>query len=236
MDTPRQCRLLARRCRTAALATSIPGSGHPYVSLVNLATDPIGRPLLLLSRLAVHTQNLLADRRASLLVREPEPLPGNADPLTGLRMTVLGTLEQHPEARERYLDVHPGAALYAGFADFSFWRLAIDTVHAVAGFGRITTFTGDDLLVNEEAAVQFASIERGAAQHMNEDHTDAIADYARLLGEPEGDWRMACADLDGLDLSLGERTVRLAFPRTLSGPAELRPMLIDLVKQARLRA
>ncbi len=233
MDMPRDCRLLARRCRSAALATAMPQTAHPYVSLVNLATDPAGHPLLLLSRLAVHTRNLLADRRVSLLVREPEPLPGGADPLTGLRMTLIGALDEHPAGRDRYLAIHPGATMYAGFADFSFWRMTIQTVHAVAGFGRISTFAGSDYLLADEPVRQFAAVEPGAPRHMNEDHTDAISDYARMIGEPPGDWRMAGADLDGLDLALGERTVRLAFPRTLAGPAEFRPMLIELAKQAR---
>ena len=236
MDMPRDCRLLARRCRSAALATAMPRTAHPYVSLVNLATDAAGHPLLLLSRLAAHTRNLLADRRASLLVREPEPLPGGADPLTGLRMTLIGALDEHPAGRDRYLAIHPGATMYAGFADFSFWRMTVETVHAVAGFGRISTFPGGDFVLDEARVRQFAAIEPGATQHMNEDHLDAVADYARMTGEAGGDWRMAGADLDGLDLALGERTVRLAFPRTLAGPAEFRPMLIDLAKQARAGA
>jgi len=187
--------------------------------------------LLLVSRLAIHTQNLLSDRRASLLIREP--LPDHADPLTALRMTLIGTLEEFADGRDRYLAVHPGAAMYAGFGDFSFWRMTVRSVHAVAGFGRIATFPGSDMLLPEALADQFAALEPGATKHMNEDHTDAIASYAAMLGEPEGDWKMAGADLDGLDLTLGERSVRLAFARTLTGPNEFRPMLIELARQAR---
>jgi heme iron utilization protein len=231
MELPRQCRLLARQARTAALATSMPETAHPYASLVNFATDAVGRPLLLLSRLAIHTQNLLADPRASVLVREP--LPTHADALTALRMTLIGALEVFAGGRDRYLAVHPGAAMYAGFSDFSFWRMRVESVHAVAGFGRIATFPGSDMLLPDEVAGRFAELERGATQHMNEDHLDAVATYAAMLGEPEGDWTMAGADLDGMDLALGERTVRLAFPRTLSGPNEFRPMLIELARQAR---
>lgn len=230
-----QSRLLLRQTRTAALGTAMPETGHPYVSLVNVATDIVGQPLLLISKLAIHTQNLLSDRRASLLVCAPDDTRGE-DPLTRMRITLIGTMREAPDVRERYLAVHPAASLYAGFADFSFWRLEPESVHAVAGFGRISTFPGQDMLLPPEAAAAFAAIEGGATQHMNEDHTDVIGDFARMLGQPPGDWRMATADLDGLDLVLGERTVRLPFPEPLASPDRLRPVLIEMAKAARAGA
>jgi putative heme iron utilization protein len=151
-----------------------------------------------------------------------------------MRITIIGTMQEAPEARERYLAVHPAAALYAGFADFSFWRLEPESVHAVAGFGRISTFPGQDMLLPSEAAAAFAAIEPGATRHMNEDHTDVIADFARMLGQPAGEWRMATADLDGLDLVSAERTVRLPFPEPLPSPDRLRPVLIEMAKAARV--
>jgi putative heme iron utilization protein len=127
-------RALMRRQRTAALGSLMDGA--PYVSLVLVAFDVDGAPLLLLSRLAQHTRNLLADPRASLLF---DDTAGLDDPLTGPRLTVLGSAAPSPDpaALQRYLDRHPSAEAYAGFSDFDLYRVTIEHGHLVAGFGRI---------------------------------------------------------------------------------------------------
>jgi putative heme iron utilization protein len=133
--------------RQGALATlaRVP-AGYPYGSLVLYALDPLGRPLLLLSRLAEHTANLAQDPRASLLVVESG---GGADPLAGARATLLGRGAPVPEpdlaaARARYLARHPGAALYLQLPDFAFFRLEVEGVRYVGGFGRMAWITGED--------------------------------------------------------------------------------------------
>jgi putative heme iron utilization protein len=127
-------RALMRAQPTAALGTTM--GGAPYVSLVLVAFDADGSPLLLLSRLAQHTQNLLADPRVSLLF---DGTAGLEEPLTGPRLTVLGSAAPCPDARamDRYLARHPSAAAYAGFSDFDLYKVGIDRGHLVAGFGRI---------------------------------------------------------------------------------------------------
>jgi putative heme iron utilization protein len=118
----------------AALGTSL--GGAPYVSLVLIAFDADGAPLLLLSDLAQHTQNLRADPRVSLLF---DGTGEYADPLTGPRLTVLGVVQRSddPAALERYLAAQPSAAMYAGFSDFNLYRVRIARGHFVAGFGKI---------------------------------------------------------------------------------------------------
>src|ERR1041385_6728036 len=69
-DPRRAARTLLREARSGALATLMTGSGDPYCSLVNVATGADGAPLLLISRLAVHTKNILADPRVSLMLAE----------------------------------------------------------------------------------------------------------------------------------------------------------------------
>lgn len=136
-------RTLMRSLPTAALGTVMDHA--PYVSLALVAADSDGAPLLLLSRLAQHTKNILADPRVSLLF---DGTGGLQDPLTGPRLTVMG--EARPcdgrAALERYVLRHPSAAAYAGFSDFNLYKIAIDRAHYVAGFGQIRWIEADELL------------------------------------------------------------------------------------------
>ncbi len=233
-EVPDETRRLLRRARTGTLATAMAGSGHPYASLVNVATDLAGNPLFLVSQLAVHTKNIQADARASVMVRDDTPT-GSGDALTGMRATVIGTLRRttDPEVRARYLAAHPASAGYADFADFSFWRMSVESVHVVAGFGRISTFAGEQMLLPESLCRDIAEVASGAIEHMNADHRDAIADYARMAGASPGPWHMSSLDADGFDLILEHRGVRIEFPKTLRNRGDLRPVLIALAQQAR---
>lgn len=204
-----------RAASTGALAT-LGNDGAPFASFVTVGTDQDGTPLLLLSRLAVHTRNLDRDGRASLLLVAPGGEGG--DPLAGSRITVEGIARRvgaGPDLdriRARFLARHPEAEGYAAFADFGFFRLTVATVHLVAGFGRIHSIAGEDLLVGPDLATAFADAEHGITGHMNEDHADAVSLYAtRLLRQGEGDWRVVAADADGLDLAAGDTVVRLPF-------------------------
>lgn len=128
-----------RNCRSASLGSLLGDGGYPYVSLVNFAIDAAGFPILFLSNLAWHTQNLQRDGRASLLLAE---LPKAGDALMGARMTIVGTFETLTGSgnRDYYLQRHPEAKDYIDFADFGFWRMTPTLVHVVAGFGRIQTY------------------------------------------------------------------------------------------------
>lgn len=134
------------KAKTATLATLDLTSGHPYASLVTVAIDAGGAPLLLLSNLALHTRNARADARASLLF---QAATSGTDPLAGARVTVVGELSlvAMPEnARARFLARHPDAAVYAGFADFAFYVLKTERAHFIGGFGRIVELGASDLL------------------------------------------------------------------------------------------
>ena len=220
-----EARNLLRRARTATLATLNGDDGVPYASLVNVATDVRGCPLILVSTLAWHTRNLLADGRASLMVAE---VPETGDALTGPRVTIMGRFEKVEDAalRRRYLARHPAAELYAGFGDFAFWRLAPERAHAVAGFGRIETIPADEMF---PSADEMTALEDGAIAHMNEDHDDAIQRFAsKLLGTSPGGWKIAGIDPDGADLRRGEEVLRLPFPRTAYTGGALRKLLAEL--------
>ena len=226
--TGTEARLLLRRARGGTLATLNRDGGTPYASLVNMATDVDGRPLLLVSTLAWHTRNLLADSRASLMVAEP---PATGDALTGARVTVMGRFVQTSEARirRRYLARHPEAALYADFGDFAFWRLEPEIVHAVAGFGRIETLPADEVF---PASTEMETIEEIALEHMNADHADALRRYAvELLGGPAGDWKVTAIDTDGALLFDGSDVLRLAFPSPVFDAGALRTCFAALAKK-----
>ena len=143
-DPKQAAKALLREGLSGALATLMPGSGDPYCSLVNVATADDGSPLLLISTLAIHTRNLLADPRASLMIDERK----EGDPLEGARIMLMGTVTRTDDlaARQRYLSRHPEAEQFANFKDFSFYRMEITRIHLVAGFGRIVDLKPQDVL------------------------------------------------------------------------------------------
>jgi hypothetical protein len=228
-------RALIRASDRASLATIRSDDGAPYASLVMAACDQDGSPLLLLSRLAEHTRNLLADARVSLLY---DGTAGLDSPLTGARVSVQGRADATPEPRHRarYLARHPDAAQFADFGDFAFYRVAVERAHLVAGFGRIHWVEAAGLLPDLGRAGALAEAEPGIVAHMNDDHADAIQLYAtRLLGADGEGWTMTGIDLEGCDLRRVGRVLRLPFLRPIRNSAEARATLVELVKQARAR-
>jgi heme iron utilization protein len=226
---------LLREGRSGALATLMPGSGDPYCSLVNVATAADGAPLLLISRLAVHTKNVLADARVSLMIDERK----EGDPLQGARVMLMGTAAatQDPDARRRYLDRQPEAEMFAGFADFAFYRVALKAAHLVAGFGRIVDLKPQDILTEIGDAAELVAAEPDILAHMNGDHAEACRLYAtKLLGAPDGEWRCVGCDPEGLELQQGRTALRLAFPQRVRAPGVLRQVLKQMAEQARAAA
>lgn len=231
-DPRRTARTLLREARSGALATLMAGSGDPYCSLVNVATAADGSPLLLISRLAVHTKNILADPRVSLMLDERRA----GDPLEGARVMLMGTARptDDPHARRRYLDRQPEAKMFADFGDFGFYRVALTGAHLVAGFGRIVDLASADLLTDLAGADALVSAEPEIVAHMNAEHLGAIRLYAtRLLGDSDGDWRCVGCDPEGLELQWDRRARRLHFPQRVASPGALRQVLKNLGEQAR---
>jgi putative heme iron utilization protein len=223
-------RRLMRVCDHVALASSL--EGRPYVSLVASACEIDATPLLLLSDLAQHTQNLLAGPLVSLLFDGTGLYP---DRLAGPRLTLLGRAERigDPRALARFTARHPASALYAGFADFHLYRVAIERGHLVAGFGRIAWIEAKDLRFYGAAAA-LAKAEAEIVAHMNEGHSDAIALYAqRLLGRHGEGWRMTGIDPEGIDLRHEGETARLDFAEPVLTPAAARRVLVGLAETAR---
>jgi hypothetical protein len=236
-DPARLARSLLRRSRQGALATLMVDSGDPYCSLVNLASHPDGSPILLISRLALHTRNILIDGRVSLMLDER----AEADPLEGARIMLAGRAEEAAErelelVRRRYLSAHPSAEVFVEFKDFSFFRIRPTGAHLVAGFGRIVDLEPEQFLTDLGDAAGLLEAEAGAVAHMNEDHRETMNLYAtRLLGAASADWACTGCDPEGMDMQADRSTLRLDFPERVTNGMELRKMLVRLAGEARAK-
>jgi putative heme iron utilization protein len=231
-DPKSAAKKLVREARSGALATLMAGSGDPYCSLVNVATKADGSPLLLISGLAVHTKNILADPRVSLMLDERK----EGDPLEGARVMLMGTavVTNDTGARRRYLARQPEAEMFAGFKDFAVYRIEIKGAHLVAGFGRIVDLKPDDVLTDLTGAEALVEAEAEICAHMNDEHADAVRLYAtKLLDAADGAWRCVGSDPEGLELQNGRAALRLPFPRRVLTPGVLRQVLKQFADEAR---
>jgi putative heme iron utilization protein len=225
-------RRLLRAADRAALATAR-ADGWPYPSLVLVATDPEGRPLLLLSSLAEHTKNLARERRAALLF---DGTGGLDEPLTGPRLSLLGEVAPvaDPALLARYTRRHPSAAAYAGFGDFRLYRLEPVRGHLVAGFGRIDWIEGEELLL--PPAPRLAAAEPELLAHMNGEHAETLDLYAEKLGKWAGKgWILTGIDGEGADFRRQGRVARLDFRRPVGDAEGARAAFVELAREARTR-
>lgn len=230
-------KFLLRRSRQGALATLMAGSGAPYCSLVNHASHCDGSPILLVSRLAIHTKNILADPRVSLMLDER----AEGDALEGARIMLSGHAEEVSGedltiVRQRYLNAHPSAQAFVGFKDFSVFLIRPSGTHLVAGFGRIVDLKPNQFLTEIGDAAALIEAEQGAIEHINEDHRDTLNLYAtKLLGAESADWRCSGCDPEGIDMQAAKSTLRLEFPERVTTTSELRKMLAKLAEEARAK-
>jgi putative heme iron utilization protein len=234
-----RARTLAYLGRTGTLATlSRRHPGHPFASVMPYALDDSGRPLFLISSMAMHTQNLESDPRGSLLIMQPG---WSGDPLAAGRLTLMGEARRVPDAdaraaRERYLARHERARYWVDFEDFALWRLEVADLYYVGGFAAMDWVTAADYLA--AAPDPLAEAAAGIVEHMNRDHADALIVYARhFAGETADEATMVAVDRLGFKLRLrqGDRlsSVRIAFPREVRTAAQSREVLVEMVRQAR---
>jgi putative heme iron utilization protein len=214
--------------------------GHPFGSIMPYALDADGRLLFLISAMAMHTQNLQADPRASLLVTETAP---GRDPLAVGRVTLMGDASPVPAAdldaaRGAYLARHDSARYWVDFGDFAFYRLELRDVYFVGGFAAMDWVSAADYRAARPDPLADAAA--GIMEHMNSDHSDALRVFARILGGAEADEAsMVAVDRLGFKLRVrsGERlhSVRIAFPHEVTTPEASRVVLIEMLREARGR-
>jgi hypothetical protein len=236
-----RARTLVQSVTTGTLCTlAQEPPGHPYGSFVTFAMEG-SRPVFFVSELAEHTKNLRRDPRASLLVAESK----EGDPLANGRVTLLGTCREVPDAeregtKEAYLAAHPNASYYVDYADFRFWRLDVESVRYIGGYGRMSWVGLDDWSGAEPDPM--APLARGIIDHMNEDHRDAMVSYCRVFSKATDATAATMTGVDryGFEMSAqtgrGPRPIRLAFSGAISTSEEARREMVDLVRRARAAA
>jgi heme iron utilization protein len=236
-----RCRTLTSQATSGTLSTvARDPRGFPYGSLVTVATDGVGRPLLLLSELAEHTGNLHAQPEASVLLTEP--VGGHDQPLALGRVTILGPCAKVTGAelegvRKAFLARQPSAAYYVDFDDFAFYRVEPVALRYVGGFGRMSWVSAEDYRAAE--ADPLASEAAGILKHMNGDHADAVLAYARALAGIAGASGavMTAVDRYGFEVAAttpeGPRAVRLEFDTPVATADDVRRVLVAMVKRAR---
>lgn len=235
-ESVQMAKRLIHTARHGALAVAMGNDGFPQVSRVQLSTDTDGALVTLVSSLSPHTQSMVDNPRASILLGEA----GKGDPLAHPRITcfvearqILRDNADHGRLRHRHLHRHPKAALYADFGDFSFFRLSIVGASLNGGFGRAYNLTANDLAMHGDVE-GLREIEVSAVSHMNDDHRDAIALYATRFGNAKpADWRLATIDPEGMTAIDGDKTTRIPFPHPLARADDLRSMLALMAKKAR---
>jgi putative heme iron utilization protein len=233
----RLARTLMRSARFGALAVIDAETSRPHVSRVGTATDLDGTPIILVSALAPHTAALFADKRCSLLLGEP----GKGDPLAHPRITlfcnaraITRDMPSHERVARRYLNRQPKAKLYAGFADFTFFRLEPEGASLNGGFGKAYMLTPGDLVRPNPVDPGLDAMEEGVLAHMNTDHREAVALYARhFAGAPGGAWIMTGIDADGFDLACNDDVRRVFFDRPLEDETDIRNVLVAMADEAR---
>jgi hypothetical protein len=236
-----RCRTLAAQATSATLSTiARDPNGFPYGSLVTLAIDDTGRPLLLLSDLAEHTCNLHARPEASLLLTEP--LGTHDQPLALGRVTILGLCAKISDAeradvRDTFLKQQPGASYYVEFKDFGFYRLEPTALRYIGGFGRMSWVSAEEYRAAEPDSL--AALASGILRHMNEDHAEAVLACARgLAGVADAtSASMTAVDRYGFEMAAvtpkGPRAARLAFDATITTADDVRRSMVEMAHRAR---
>jgi heme iron utilization protein len=202
--------------------------------------DEHGRPIFLISTMAMHTQNLQADSRASLLVTQED----GSDPLGASRVTLVGNVRPIPEAevaeaRQLYLARYANSKYWVDFEDFSFYRMDVVDIYYVGGFGVMGWVSASEYGRSQPDPLADSMIE--IIQHMNADHKDSLVLLARRFAGIEAqEATMTAVDRLGFQIRVktsdGMRGTRIAFLREVGNPAETRKVLVEMVLQARLEA
>jgi heme iron utilization protein len=218
--------------------TSRKHPGYPFGSLMPFALDPAGRPLFLISNMAMHTQNLRADPRCSLFVLQPAP---DGDPLGSARATLIGNAhpvptDERPSVRDLYLARHENSRYWVDFADFHFFRLEPIDLYYVGGFGVMGWVDSPDY--THASPDPLAPSAPGILAHMNADHADSMILLARAYANLEAtEATMTSVDRLGFTLRLktaeGIKGPRINFPTEVTTPQDTRKALVEMVRQAK---
>lgn len=236
-DAIAQAKHLVRTARFGALAVLDSKTGIPTVSRVATATDIDGSPVILVSELSPHTGSMKADPRVSLLLGEP----GKGDPLAHPRITLFCTSSQirrdgpdYQRINRRYLNRQPKAALYSGFADFSYFKLTMTGASLNGGFGKAYRLQAEDLITDSPANADLAEVEQSVIDHMNVHHRGTVRPFVAPMAKlPQVDWTITGIDAEGIDLACGDHITRVLFSNKLNDAGKLRQAVVLLARKTR---
>jgi putative heme iron utilization protein len=231
-----RARTLVSIARIGSLSThSRKVEGFPFGSMMPYAADELGRPIFFISTMAMHTQNLHQDARASLLITQPDSA---GDPLGAARVTLLGATAEVPaaEVRDLYLSRYENARYWQEYTDFAYHRLDVSSVYFIGGFGVMGWVPAEEY--TSARPDPLAETAQEIIRHMNADHADSLLLIARrFAGEAATEASMTAVDRLGFHLRLktGDRVHgrRVAFLREAGNKDEARAVLVEMVRQAR---
>ena len=233
-----RARTLVHLGRIGSLSTlSQKRPGWPFGSVMPYGSDERGRPSFLISTMAMHTQNIMGDSRASLLVTQSET---DGDPLGAGRVTLVGNVsrvseEKRKQVRDLYLGRYENAKYWVDFSDFALYQMEVVDVYYVGGFGVMGWVAAEDYAQSEADPLADSASE--IIRHMNADHAASLALLARSFGEA-GVEEAAMTSVDRLGFHLrlksGDRvhSARIPFIREVRNTKETRTVLIEMVQRA----
>jgi hypothetical protein len=221
-------------------------AGYPFGSVAPFVLNHSGQPVILISSIAEHTKNIMANPKVSLLV-----FAGDDDLQASARLTIIGEAikmdKENMDLRARYLRYFPQAESYFSMHDFSFYRIAIAQTRYIAGFGKMGWMAGDEL-ANDDMATEspLASQETAIIEHMNADHVHSLIAYckhfhaievshAQMLGIDSGGFDVK-VNLTTIDLATGTKTklIRFNFEQPIHDAQSARLALVGMSKAAKV--
>ena len=222
-------------CSLSTMSEKFPG--YPFGSVMPFGLDHRGSPTFLISAMAMHTQNIKADPRATLLIHERS---AKKDSLGLARVSLVGDVEALNEeasaaVREPYLDSNPESKYWVNFGDFAFFRLNIIGAYYIGGFGVMGWVEAEDYY--SSAPDPLAAFAQDIIQHMNEDHRPATMMIAKhFAGIDAKDAQLTAVDRLGFNIRVetdeGVRGGRIGFPKEVRDSNEVRKAFIEMVKEA----
>jgi len=207
--------------------------GYPFGSIAPYAIDRGGEAVILISDIAQHTKNIIENNRVSLTMVEDERANDDVQDLG--RITYVGTAvvveDADTDSRERYYLHYPRSRNYHLDHDFTFYRLKLERVRYIGGFGEIYWVElADFLLKNPFTPEEESQI----TSHMNNDHQDALKHYLRVSAHnvDAGDEEIAMAGIDseGFDISAGLKLYRISFKKRINSTEEARAALVEMTR------
>jgi putative heme iron utilization protein len=240
MNLATEARQFLRSTNSAMLSTmSVKFAGYPFCSVAPFVLDHSGQPVILISTIAEHTQNILANPKLSLLV-----FAGNEDLQASARLTLIGQAlpiaKDDADLRARYLRYLPQASSYFAMHDFSFYRIAVLQARYIAGFGKMGWVSQEEIsgaaLATSSA---LASQETAIVEHMNADHTDSLISYCRHFhGVDASHAQMLGIDSEGFDARVttaapASQMLRFNFDQPILDALTARQALVAMTKAAK---